>query len=220
MNAKPLLDGDISNRELLIDTALALFAERGFRGVSISELARSCGVAKSTVLHHFSNKSHLYSHVLDRIDHELEQLAALLTKTPGNHRDNIRRMIASLLEWACTQPQQACLVVFELLELRSSERKPTHWNLAPSVKVLLQLIKDAQSAGVVYDNEAAAILELILGATTYGVLSEPVTAAIVGQAYDHRFAERLNTDIITLLERAIIKPENIPDEPQEASNAI
>jgi len=196
-----------NTRDQIIDSSLTLFAERGFRGVSISELGRACGLAKSSVLHHFSNKASLYSAVLDRVDISLESIEALTLADRLDTREAIKSLIANLLQWSSDQPEHACLVVFELLELRSRERQPGHWNLAPAVKKFLKLIKEGQRQGMVYDCEPAAVLELILGATTYKVLSEPVTAAMIGRPFSKRLQSKLNRDVITLLERAIIKPQ-------------
>jgi AcrR family transcriptional regulator len=193
-----------NTRDQIIDSSLVLFAERGFRGVSISELGQACGMAKSSVLHHFSSKAKLYSAVLDRVDESLEAIEASVLDDPGDTRGKTRKLISSLFLWSSEQPEHACLVVFELLELRSRERKPNHWNLAPAVRKFLKLIEEGQGDGVIYRCEPAAVLELILGATTYKVLSEPVTGAMLGKPYTRRMQSKLNRDVIALLERAII----------------
>ena len=54
-------------RELFLDTAETLFAERGFYGVSIAAIAGELGLTKQALLHHFSSKEKLYGAVLERI---------------------------------------------------------------------------------------------------------------------------------------------------------
>ena len=44
--------------------AEVLFAERGFDGVSINEVALAAGVCKANVFHHFATKQDLYERVL------------------------------------------------------------------------------------------------------------------------------------------------------------
>ena len=193
-----------NTRDHIIDSSLVLFAQRGFRGVSISELGVACGLAKSSVLHHFSSKAQLYSAVLDRVDTSLESIEASVMDIPRGIREAVEGLIANLLQWSSDQPEHACLVVFELLELRTRAKQPKHWNLAPAVKKFLKLIKQGQKEGVVHRCEPAAVLELILGATTYKVLSEPVTAAMVGKPYNNRLQSKLDRDLVALLERAIL----------------
>ena len=50
----------------LLDVGLALFAERGFDGASVEEVASRAGVSKPVVYEHFGGKEGLYAEVVDR----------------------------------------------------------------------------------------------------------------------------------------------------------
>ncbi|MGH8773962.1 MAG: TetR family transcriptional regulator [Jiangellaceae bacterium] len=63
-------------REQLLDIGRALFAERGFGGTSIEEIASRAGVSKPVVYEHFGGKEGLYAVVVDR---EMEQLLDRIT---------------------------------------------------------------------------------------------------------------------------------------------
>ena len=58
-------------REQLLDIGRRLFAERGFEGTSIEEIAAQAGVSKPVVYEHFGGKEGLYAVVVDR---EVERL--------------------------------------------------------------------------------------------------------------------------------------------------
>ncbi|MBN4060248.1 TetR/AcrR family transcriptional regulator [Planctomycetaceae bacterium AH-315-I19] len=53
-------------REQLLDTAVTLFAERGFGGATTSELARAAGVTEPIIYRHFKSKKKLFVAVIDR----------------------------------------------------------------------------------------------------------------------------------------------------------
>ncbi len=53
-------------REQLVDISRGLFAERGFDGTSIEEVAARAGVSKPVVYEHFGGKEGLYAVVVDR----------------------------------------------------------------------------------------------------------------------------------------------------------
>ena len=53
-------------REQLLDVGRALFAERGFDGTSVEEVASRAGVSKPVVYEHFGGKEGLYAVVVDR----------------------------------------------------------------------------------------------------------------------------------------------------------
>lgn len=62
-------------RETIIDEASRLFAERGFHGVQMDEIARLSGVAKGTLYNHFGSKDQLYAAVLrSRLSGLVDQL--------------------------------------------------------------------------------------------------------------------------------------------------
>src|SRR6201999_2090142 len=63
-------------REQLLGIGRRLFAERGFEGTSIEEIAAQAGVSKPVVYEHFGGKEGLYAVVVDR---EVERLLAMVT---------------------------------------------------------------------------------------------------------------------------------------------
>jgi AcrR family transcriptional regulator len=85
-------------REQLIDIARRLFAERGFEGTSIEEIAHRAEVSKPVVYEHFGGKEGLYAVVVDR---EVRQLLDLMRDalTGGHPRELIERAALSLLDY-------------------------------------------------------------------------------------------------------------------------
>jgi AcrR family transcriptional regulator len=61
-------------RQQLLDVGRKLFAERGFEGTSIEEIAAQAGVSKPVVYEHFGGKEGLYAVVVDR---EVERLTTI-----------------------------------------------------------------------------------------------------------------------------------------------
>ena len=51
---------EISTKEKILINAHKLFADKGFNGVSIRELARECEVNIAAINYHFTNKENLY----------------------------------------------------------------------------------------------------------------------------------------------------------------
>ena len=52
-------------RQQILQTAMKIFAERGFRGTTTKEIAQTAGVSEAMVFKHFANKDELYSAILD-----------------------------------------------------------------------------------------------------------------------------------------------------------
>jgi AcrR family transcriptional regulator len=72
-------------RERLLDAAANLFAERGFRGASVADVAAQAGLTKGALYWHFKSKEELFFALLEeRVDRHLR---ALMDLTGGAPRD-------------------------------------------------------------------------------------------------------------------------------------
>ena len=58
------MKGD-ARREQILQTAVSLFSQRGFKGTTTKEIARAAGVSEAMVFRHFENKDALYGAILD-----------------------------------------------------------------------------------------------------------------------------------------------------------
>jgi AcrR family transcriptional regulator len=76
LEARPPNSGDAS-RQRLLDAAIGLFAEHGFVGSSVRDLARETGMSLSGLYHHFSSKDEMlyeiqkrsFEQLLDPVSH-------------------------------------------------------------------------------------------------------------------------------------------------------
>ena len=55
------------SRELLLDAAETMFCDRGYDGVSLSEIASAAGLSRGTPNYFFGSKEQLYQSVLERV---------------------------------------------------------------------------------------------------------------------------------------------------------
>ena len=85
-------------REQLLDIGRTLFANKGFDGTSVEEIADKAGVSKPVVYEHFGGKEGLYAVVVDR---EVRRLLDRITASlQGNHpRELLEQAAGALLEY-------------------------------------------------------------------------------------------------------------------------
>ncbi|GFG83797.1 TetR family transcriptional regulator [Mycolicibacter algericus] len=88
-------------RHQLIDVARSLFAERGYEGTSIEEIALRANVSKPVVYEHFGGKEGLYAVVVDReMSALLDGITTSLTKSTNNQsRLRVERVALALLTY-------------------------------------------------------------------------------------------------------------------------
>lgn len=99
-------------REQLVDVGRSLFAERGFDGTSVEEVALRAGVSKPVVYQHFGGKEGLYAVVVDC------EVQGLLTRFTGAlTADSPRRLLEqatlALLSYVEDEPDGFRILVRE-----------------------------------------------------------------------------------------------------------
>lgn len=61
------------NRRRVLDAARQLFAERGVRAVTMSDVAEAAGVAKGTIFHRFGDRAGLATALVDEAERSLQE---------------------------------------------------------------------------------------------------------------------------------------------------
>ena len=95
---RPRMSGH-QRREQLLQVARSLFAEKGFGGTSVEEIAARAEVSKPVVYEHFGGKEGVYAVIVDR---EVETLLAALTgslRQGGHPRVTVERTALALLDY-------------------------------------------------------------------------------------------------------------------------
>jgi AcrR family transcriptional regulator len=86
-------------REQLLDVGRKLFAEKGFEGTSVEEIAAKAQVSKPVVYEHFGGKEGLYAVVVDREIHGLLDAIAGALQTEQHPRVLLELAALALLDY-------------------------------------------------------------------------------------------------------------------------
>jgi len=88
-----------ARREQLMDVGRVLFAEKGYEGASIEEVAHRAGVSKPVVYEHFGGKDRLYAVVVDREMRELLEHMTSALAGAEHPRELLERAALALLDY-------------------------------------------------------------------------------------------------------------------------
>lgn len=119
--ARPVGEGRrAARREAIIDAATGLFAEKGFDGVSVQEIADAADTHKTTVLYHFDTKDALHDAVLDQA---LGRVAEVQREFLAGDfaRERVAYLIDQMLAFYAEHPSLARLLMREMLDPEGSE---------------------------------------------------------------------------------------------------
>jgi len=98
-------------RASILQAAAGLFAECGYEGASMAELAQACGVSKPLLYHYYRDKQHM---LFDIADSYIDRLLAIVAQVRARKLppdDHLRTLIARFMqEYQHSQPQHMVLV--------------------------------------------------------------------------------------------------------------
>ncbi len=101
-------------REIILDAALQVFSENGFRGTTLDQIAAVAGMSKPNMLYYFKGKEAIYVTLLSRLLktwlEPLENLSA-----DGDPRKQILDYIREKLEFSRKFPRESRLFANEIL---------------------------------------------------------------------------------------------------------
>ncbi len=111
---------DSGGRDAILDTSAKLFSERGYKEVSIRDIAQACGMTNAALYYHFKNKEDLFLAMLQR-DHERNlQSLQEAANGPGDLREDLKQLITVYAGLACQRRQTFQTVKRDLHNLENA----------------------------------------------------------------------------------------------------
>ncbi len=135
----------VSTKEKIDMAALQLFAERGFKGTTMKDIAKVVGVTEGAIYRHYSSKEEIVENLIDRV---IRDLSGKIEESVGRGKDlveKIRLAIDTLIRYAFDKPD--CfryLNIYHLFKKNSRDRRRKF----PG-KILMRLFKEAYERGLI-----------------------------------------------------------------------
>lgn len=173
-----------ASREKIIQAATELFAQQGFRGAKMAEIARAAGLTEPGLLHHFPSKTHLLMGVLEERDRIDKERSHAILQQEGSH---FLDAVTELVEHNETVPGLVQLFTILVAESVSPEH-PAHEFFVQRYQRtradMVRMIAQAQQAGEIRADIPAEALTVLVFAVMDGLqvqwLLEPEKISMSG----------------------------------------
>jgi AcrR family transcriptional regulator len=134
-----------ARRGVIERAATAVFAERGYRGASMDEIARRSGVTVPVVYDHFESKGELHRRLLERHFAELRELWRQHLAAAGTTEERLHRSIDAWFSYVQSHPYASRMLFRDTTG--EANLKAMHDEVAAQSRALLLPLVE-QEAGV------------------------------------------------------------------------
>ncbi|WFE42678.1 TetR/AcrR family transcriptional regulator [Micromonospora sp. WMMD998] len=155
---RPRRDDQRPTRDLVLDAAAALFAQRGFDAVSVRDVAAAAGVDVATVAHHTGAKAQLYDACFARVftaeraalEAAGERARAALAAGPTDALRALHDLVDVFVDFLEDRPETTALWLRRWLEPQRHAELDRHY-AAPLYAQVEQLLAAASAAGALVE---------------------------------------------------------------------
>lgn len=150
-------------KEEILDVATRQFAERGYEGTSMNDVAEAVGVRKASLFYHFETKDALYEAVLDRLIATLATPLSAAYQAEGPWEERLVKAADTLTTMLASHPYAAKLLLREAMDWGPVMRGELSGHAVAVLEMSAAFLKAGQEAGVFAEAEPKQIMVSLLG---------------------------------------------------------
>ncbi|MCC3358775.1 TetR/AcrR family transcriptional regulator [Bacillus sp. REN16] len=159
-------------QQKIIETAIKMFAEKGYANTSTNEIAKAAGVAEGTIFRHYGTKDNLLlSVILPFLKGALPGMAEnvfkeVLTEETLHFEDFLKGLFKNRIEFVIENREIFQIIVKELLYNDSLRQEIAPFFAGSVVKRITQAIELFKERGEIKDIPTNKLLKMLM--TTFG----------------------------------------------------
>lgn len=148
----------------IFNTAIKIFAEKGYDNTSVEEITAIAGVAKGSLYYHFHKKEDIFDMLLEEGKKLLQNNIEIKTKNCQTALEKIKAII--LIQIKVTVKYENFLnIVFSEIWGKEEKNKKCKRAVFEYVNILEKIIKEGIENGEFYNGDIEAIASGIFGVT-------------------------------------------------------
>jgi len=155
-------------REELLEIACSVFAERGFDGASLQEIADRFGVLKGSLFHYINNKDDLLFAIIEGVYQGAEDAVWSITGEDDSAVSRLRRLIIAYVEYVARHQEAVTVWLHDLNALDPARRKSiTVYEERDRLRLVDLIVEAQREGGIRADADPRIVAMALLGAMNW-----------------------------------------------------
>lgn len=178
----------IERRRQILETAIAVFSEKGFSGATTKEIAQRAKINESLIFRHFSGKDALYDAILE--DHSGEEKFArswhklIACANAGDDSKVFTTAGKFIIERKASERDFLRVLIYGILENRASVARLLEEQLRPLKNFLIEYIERRQSELIFRRTEPLPVVNAFIGMTMHHMMTGEMLCRSIHEASD------------------------------------
>lgn len=169
-------------RERLLELSQRAFAEFGYSGASMEEIAQRAGLRKASLFHHFPSKAKLYTETIEAVTGELGGLVSGWAHSEGTFLERLDGLGETVVRYLGAHPPVARLLVREIVDGGRYLHGPGGTEMVP--RVLAEIggfLAEGMASGVIARQDPAQLAASIISLHLFYFAVSDFTAQVAGE---------------------------------------
>ena len=194
--------------EKILKAARAVFAEKGYNGTHVDEIAERAGVNKATLYYQIGDKNTLYANVIHQVIGNTAQGIAEAVAKVEHPEEKLKAYIHNIANTVDKNPELPPIMMREIASGGQTLPRVVVEDIASVLKVLIGILDQGKKKGIFTDTIPFLIHMMIVGTILFYKKALPIKdrqswlpAAI--KAHDKKLKASLGDEVAKLVLKAI-----------------
>lgn len=174
-------------RRAILRAAEVVFAELGYDGARMDDVAKRVGIHRASLSYYFRDKQTLYEALLDDLFGDLASRYSAAFQGPGSATERMLKCIDVWAEQVEARPGMLRISLWEIARATAAKPVPLASRVRPIVELLSDAVRAGQRDGIFRDVDPVGFVMSVAGTTSFlalrTALLSPETAPPPGPGF-------------------------------------
>ena len=195
---------DKEKRQDILLAAESVFAERGFKGTTVREVAQKAGIANSLIFYYFKNKSVLYEAVFQNFFEQLEDLIEHNMNLDMDRLGILREILFGATDFATNHRNFLRILMREIIDNGGVTQKISQKYFKPVYDTLAEFLSGGEKEALFKEVDPLHFIQSLLGMNLFYFVTEPLMRGIgVRNPYSSQEIEKRKIELWNLVRSSL-----------------